>query len=88
MAALILSNKETENIIKIVKSFEELGLLIKGVSKTIENETKEQKGGFLGMLLGTLAASFFGKMLIGKAKIFGLGVLRSDAGTIRAGQDF
>ena len=86
MAALILSNKEIENIMKKVKSFEELGLLIK--AKTIENETKEQKGGSLGMLLGTLAASFFGKMLIGKAKIFGLGVLRSDAGKIRAGQDF
>ena len=88
MAALILSNKEIENIIKIVKSFEELGLLIKGVSKTIENETKEQKGGFFGMLLGTLATSVFGKMLIGKAKIFGQGVLRSDAGTIRESQNF
>ena len=88
MAALILSNKEIENIMKIVKTFEELGLLIKGVSKTIENETKEQKGGFLGMLLGTLATSAFGKMLIGKAKIFGQGVLRSDAGTIRESQNF
>ena len=42
---------------KIVKSLEECGLLIKGVSETIENESKEQKGGFLGMLLSTLAAS-------------------------------
>ena len=44
-------------IIKIVKNFEELGLLIKGVSGTIENEAKEQKGGFLDMLIGTLGAS-------------------------------
>ena len=42
---------------KIVKSLEECGLLIKGVSETIENESKEQKGGFLGMLLSTLAAN-------------------------------
>ena len=63
-------------------------LLIKGVSKTIENETKEQKGGYLGMLLGTLAASLFEKMLISKAKMSGRGVLRSHGRTIGAGQDF
>ena len=88
MAELILSNKEIENIMKIVKSFEELSLLIKSISKTIENETKKQKGGFLSMLLGTLAANFFGKMLLGKAKIFGQGVLRSDAGTIFSRSEF
>ena len=42
---------------KIVKSLENFGLLIKGVSETIKNEAKEQKGGFLGMLLCTLGAS-------------------------------
>ena len=52
--ALITSNEEMEDIIKIVKSLEESGLLIKGISETIKNEAKEQKGGFLSMLLGTL----------------------------------
>ena len=46
-----------QNIMKILKSLEESGLLVKGISETIKNETKEQKGRFLSMLLGTLAAS-------------------------------
>ena len=50
---------------KIVKSLEESGLSMKDVSKTIENEAKEQKGGFLGMLLGTLGASLLGNLLTG-----------------------
>ena len=50
------------NIKKIVKSLEESGLLIKGVNKAIKNEAKEQKGGFLGMLLGTLGASLLGNL--------------------------
>ena len=52
-----------EDIMKIVKSLEESGLLIKGISKTIKNEAKEQKGGFLQMLLGTLAVSMLGSAL-------------------------
>ena len=63
------------DIIKLVKSLEESGLLIKNVSKTIKNEAKEQKNGFFGILLGTLGAYLFGNLLIGKD-------------TIRAGQDF
>ena len=59
-----LSNEDLNNIIKIVKSLEESGLLIKGVSKAIESEAKEQKGGFLGMLLGTLGLILLGSMLI------------------------
>ena len=55
--ALIISNEEMEDITKIVKSFEESKLIIKGISKTIKSDTKEQKEGFLLMLLGTLAAS-------------------------------
>ena len=71
------------NIIKIVKSLEESGLLIKDVSETIKNETKEgQKGGFLGMLLGTLGASLLGNLLTGK------GIFRAGEGAIRADQDF
>ena len=55
-----------EDIMKIVKSLEDSGLLIKGVTETIENETKEQKGRFIGMLLDTLAASLLGSMLTSK----------------------
>ena len=59
-------NKEINDIIKIAESFEESGLLIKGVSETIENEAKGQKGGFFGILLGTLGASLLGDLLAGK----------------------
>ena len=52
MTALIISKKVIEDIMKIVKSLEESDLLKTGVSKIIKNEIKEQKGGFLGMLLG------------------------------------
>ena len=62
-AALIISNEEIEDITKIVKSVEGSGLLIKGISKTIKNKATEQKGGFISMLLGTLAASISGKAL-------------------------
>ena len=73
---LIIFNEEMNDIVKIVKSFEEPGLLIKGVSETIKNEAKERKGGFLGMLLGTLGASLYGYLLTGKDKI------RAGEGTI------
>ena len=69
------------DMMKIVKSLEESGLLIKGVSKTIKNEAKEQKGGFLGMLLCALGASLLGNILTGKK------VMRAGEGTIRAGQN-
>ena len=55
-----------ESIIKIVKSLEYSGLLLKGVSETIQNEAKEQKGEFLSMLLGTLGESLLGNILAGK----------------------
>ena len=61
--ALIISNEEMEYIMKIVKSFEESGLLLKGISETIKNEAKEQKGGFLSTLLGTLSASMLRKCI-------------------------
>ena len=66
---------------KIVKSLEESGLLIKGISETIKNEAKEQKGGFLSILLGTLAASILGNPLAGK------GILRVDEKVTRAGEN-
>ena len=52
--------------IKIVKSLENSGLLLKGVSEAVQNKAKEQKGGFLSMLLGTLGASLLGNILVGK----------------------
>ena len=79
---LAISNEELNNIMKINKSLEESGLLIKGVSETIKNEAKEQKGGFLGILLGTLGASSLGNLLAGKSTI------RVSEGTNRAGQGF
>ena len=66
MATLIISNDEIEDIIIIVKSFEYSGLLLKEVTETVQNEVKEQKGGFLSMLLGTLGASLLGNILAGK----------------------
>ena len=50
-------------IMKILKSLEESGLLIKGISKTIKNDAKKHKEGFLGMCLGTLGASLLGNLL-------------------------
>ena len=63
MTTLIIFNEKMKDIMKIVKFLEESGLLIKGVSDTIKNKAKEQKGGFLSMLLGTLDASLFGNLL-------------------------
>ena len=66
---LIISNEEMSDIMKIINSLEESGLLIKGVGQTIKNKAKEQKGGFPGMLLDTLGVSFFGNQLTGKYTI-------------------
>ena len=57
MTKLIISNKEMQDIIKILKCLEKFGLLVKGIGETIKNEAKEETGGFLSILLGTLAAS-------------------------------
>ena len=66
---LIISNDEIEDIIKIVKSFEDSRILLKGVSETTQNEAKGEKGGFLSMLLGTLGPSLLGIILAGKGVI-------------------
>ena len=63
---LIISNEEMNDIMKIVQALGDSNILLKGVTKTIKNETKEQKGGFLSMLLGTLGASLLGNLLAGK----------------------
>ena len=70
------------DILKIIKSREESGLLIKSSSKTIKNEAREQKGGFLGMLLDTSGA-----ILVGNLQAFN-GTIRAGEGAIRAGQNF
>ena len=71
---LVTSNEEMKDTMKIVKSLEASGLLVKGVSETIKNEAKEQKG--------TLGASLLGNLLMGK------GTIRAGEGTIRAGEKF
>ena len=80
---LIISNEEIEDILKIVKSLEDSGVLLKGVSETIQNEAKEQRGGFLSMLLGTLGASLLGDIL--SKGLSSKGVIRAGEGAIRAG---
>ena len=82
MTTLTTSNEEMNDITEIGKSLAASGLLIKGVSETIENEAKEQKGGFLSVLLGTLRASVFRNLLKGKDTI------RAGEDTIRACQNF
>ena len=83
VTTLIISNDEMNDILKIVKSLENSGLLLKGVSETIQHEAKEQRGGFLSMLLGSLGASLLGDIL--SKGLSGKGVIRAGEGTIRAG---
>ena len=79
---LVIENEDMNDITKIIEASENSGILLKGVSKAIENETKEQKGGFLSMLLGTLRDSFLGNLLSGEKVIVraGKGILRTGAG--------
>ena len=65
-ATLIISNEEINEIMNIAQTLEDSNILLKGVTKIVKNETKEQKGGFLSMLLGTLGASLLGDMLTEK----------------------
>ena len=77
-----------EDIIKIIKSLEDSALLLKGVTETVQNKVKEQKGGFLNMLLGTLGASLLGNILAGKGinrAGKGKGINRAGEGVVRAG---
>ena len=82
---LIISNEEMNNIIKIVQTLEDSNILLKGVTKTIENETKEQKAGFLSMLLGTLGASLLGHLLTGKGIVRAGSGNKKGKGIVRAG---
>ena len=100
MTTLTISNDEIHDIIEIVKSLEDSGLLVKGVTETVQNEVKEQKGGFLSMLLGTLDASLLGNLLTGREAIAtskgpgihrakkGKGVFRAGYGNNNSKMDF
>ena len=77
---LIIEQEDMKDIMKIIKALENSGILLKGVvGKAIKNETKEQKGGFLSMLLGTLGASLLGNLLTA-----GKGIMRAGDGIVRA----
>ena len=87
MTRLIISNDEINNIIKIVKSFEDSGLLLKGITETVQNEVKEQKQGFLSMLSSTVCTSLLGNLLTCKGinrAGKGRGINRAGEGIVRA----
>ena len=77
---LIIEQEDMNDIMKIIAALENSGILSKGVKKTMENETKEQRGGFLSILVGTLGASLLGDLLSGK------GMMRAGEGFVRAGE--
>ena len=74
-----------QDLLKIVKSLEDRGLLLDGITETVKNEVKEQKGGFLSLLLGTLGASLLGDLLT--KNLSGRGVIRTGEEKIRAGYE-
>ena len=78
---LIIEQKDMNDIMKIIEALENSGILLKGVTRTIENETKAQRGGFLSMLLGTLGASLLRNLSTG-----GKGIMRAGDGIVRAGE--
>ena len=85
---LIVSNEEINDIMKLIQSFKESGLLIKGISETTKNEAKEQKGRLLSVLLGTLGVGLLGNLLTDKGTTGASeGTIRTGKGTIRGGED-
>ena len=84
----ITEQEYMNDIIKIIEALEKSDILLKGVTKTIENETKEQRGGFLSMLLGTLGASLLGNLLTGGKGMVRAGerIVRAGDGIVRAGE--
>ena len=85
---LIIEQEDMNDIMKVIKAFENSGILLKGVSKSIKHENKEQRGGFLSMLLGTLGASLLGNLLTGGKGIMRAGdrIVRVGDGIVRAGE--
>ena len=82
MTTLVISNEEIKDILEIVKYLEESGLLNEDVSEALQNESKEQKFRFLDILLGRLADSLLGNVIVDQ------GVIRPSEGTIKAVQYF
>ena len=80
---LVISNDDIQDLFKIVKSSEDSGVLLDGITETVKNKVKEQKGGFLTMLLGTLGASLLGDLFI--KNLSGRCVIRAGERTITAG---
>ena len=80
-----ISNEKMNDIMKFVQTLEDSNILLKGVTKTIKNETKKQKGGFLSMLLGTLGASLLGNLLTGKGIVRAGTGNKKGKGIVRAG---
>ena len=74
---LVIEKEDMNDIMKIIEASENSGIFLKGVSKTIENETKEQRRGFLSILLGTLGSSLLGNLLAG-----GRGIMRPGEGSV------
>ena len=85
---LMIEDEDMNDIMKIINALEKSGILLNGVGKTIENEIKEQKSGFLSMLLGTLGASLLGNLLTGGKGMMraGDGIMRAGDGIMRAGE--
>ena len=81
---LIISNDDIQDLLKIVKSLEDSGILFDGIIETVKNEVKEQQDGFLSMLLGTSGAFLLGDLLT--KNLSGRGVIRAGEGTIRVGE--
>ena len=82
---LIISNEDIKKIIKIIQALEDSNLLLKAVTKAIKNEKKEQIGGFLSMLLGTLGTSLLGNLLTGKGIVRAGTGNKKGKGIVRAG---
>ena len=80
---LIISNDHLNNLLEVIKSLEKIGILLDGITETVKNEIKEQKSGFLLMLLGTLGDSLLGDLLT--KYLSGRGVIRAEEETIRTG---
>ena len=84
-ATLIILNEEMNDIMKFVQALQDSNILLKGITKTIKNETKEEKGEFLIMLLGTLGAGLLGNLLTGKGIVRAGSGNKKGKGVVRAG---
>ena len=85
LTTLIISNEKMNEIMEIIQALEDSHILLKGATKTIKNDINEQKGGFLGMLLGSLGASLLGNMLAEKRIVRAGSGNKKGKGIVRAG---